>query len=246
MPVSRPSSASDPDAVPVLAARAVARSFHVGESTVQALAGVDLEVGEGELVVIAGPSGSGKSTLLHLLGALDRPDAGQIRIEGRDVAALSEHGRTLLRRRRLGFVFQAFHLVPVLSAVENVELPLLVDGIPRRERRERAVTELERVGLAARLDHRPDRLSGGERQRVAVARALVHRPRAVLADEPTGNLDSDNALRVFDLLAELGAAAGTTIVISTHDPLLVDRSPRIVRLRDGRVESDLRTAGVPA
>ncbi len=245
MPAIRSSSAATPDAVPVLAARAVARAFRVGESVVQALAGVDLEIGEGELVVIAGPSGSGKSTLLHLLGALDRPDAGQIRVEGRDVAALSEHGRTLLRRRRLGFVFQAFHLVPVLSAVENVELPLLIDAIPRRERRERAVTELERVGLAARLDHRPDRLSGGERQRVAVARALVHRPRAVLADEPTGNLDSDNALRVFELLAELGAATGTTVVVSTHDPLLVERAPRIVRLHDGRVESDLRVGGDP-
>jgi putative ABC transport system ATP-binding protein len=231
-----------PAAAPVLAAEAVERTFELGEERVRALAGVDLEVGAGELVVVAGPSGSGKSTLLHLLGTLDAPDAGRIRIEGRDVAELSERERTLLRRRRLGFVFQAFHLVPVLTAVENVEMPLVVDGVAPRERRERARVALERVGLGARLGHRPDRLSGGERQRVAVARALVHRPTAVLADEPTGNLDSDNARRVFDLLAELGRADGAAIVISTHDPVLVERAPRVVRLRDGRIERDERRA----
>jgi putative ABC transport system ATP-binding protein len=226
----------------VLAAERVERAFVLGGERVRALAGVDLEVGAGELVVVAGPSGSGKSTLLHLLGTLDAPDSGRVRIEGRDVAALSERERTLLRRRRLGFVFQAFHLVPVLTALENVEMPLVVDGVAPRERRRRATAALERVGLGARLGHRPDRLSGGERQRVAVARALVHRPGAVLADEPTGNLDSDNARRVFDLLAELGREEGAAIVVSTHDPVLVERAARVVRLRDGRVERDERRA----
>ncbi|GMU65380.1 MAG: ABC transporter ATP-binding protein [Acidobacteriota bacterium] len=227
-------------AAPTFRAEGVARTFRWGEVEVRALAGLDLEVAPGELVVVAGPSGSGKSTLLHLLGALDAPDAGRVLFAGRDLAAMSERERTLLRRRRLGFVFQAFHLVPVLSALENVEYPLVIDGVAPRERRERARVALERVGLGARLGHRPDRLSGGERQRVAVARALVHRPSAVLADEPTGNLDSDNARRVFDLLAELGREDGAAIVVSTHDAVLVERAPRVVRLRDGRVESDER------
>ncbi len=234
---------SAPSATPaVFSAHGLARSFLLGDAEVRALDGVDLEIGAGELVVVAGPSGSGKSTLLHLLGALDTPDAGRVAVEGRDLAALTERERTLLRRRRLGFVFQAFHLVPVLSALENVELPLVVDGVGARERRARATATLESVGLGARLGHRPDRLSGGERQRVAIARALVHRPRAVLADEPTGNLDSVNAGRVFDLLAGLGREAGATIVVATHDPSLVARAGRVVRLRDGRIEADERGA----
>jgi putative ABC transport system ATP-binding protein len=227
-------------ALPVFRAEGVARRYQVGEEEVQALAGVDLEIGAGELVIVAGPSGSGKSTLLHLLGTLDDPDAGRVLVEGRDVAALSERERTLLRRRRLGFVFQGFHLVPVLDALENVEYPLVVDGVPRAERRARAAAALASVGLGARMGHRPDRLSGGERQRVAIARALVHRPRAVLADEPTGNLDSANAVRVFELLATLGREHGATVVVSTHDPELVARAPRVVTLRDGRVERDER------
>ena len=234
---------SAPSATPaVFSAHGLARSYLLGDAEVRALDGVDLEIGAGELVVVAGPSGSGKSTLLHLLGALDAPDAGRVAVEGRDLAALTERERTLLRRRRLGFVFQAFHLVPVLSALENVELPLVVDGVGARERRARATATLESVGLGARLGHRPDRLSGGERQRVAIARALVHRPRAVLADEPTGNLDSVNAGRVFDLLAGLGREAGATIVVATHDPSLVARAGRVVRLRDGRIEADERGA----
>ncbi len=232
--------------VPRLVARGVSRTFRVGDTPVRALTGVDLEIGPGEVIVVAGPSGSGKSTLLHLLGALDRPDSGQVLIDGHDISTLPEQQRTLLRRSQLGFVFQSFHLVPVLTAIENVELPLLVAGVPRPERLARATEVLGHVGLAGRLHHRPDRLSGGERQRVAVARALVHRPLAVLADEPTGNLDSDNALRVFDLLADLGMAAGTSIVVSTHDPQLIARAPRVVRLRDGLVESDVRTPGVYA
>ena len=234
---------SAPSATPaVFSAHGLARSYLLGDAEVRALDGIDLEIDAGELVVVAGPSGSGKSTLLHLLGALDTPDAGRVAVEGRDLAALTERERTLLRRRRLGFVFQGFHLVPVLSALENVELPLVVDGVGARERRARATAALESVGLGARLGHRPDRLSGGERQRVAIARALVHRPRALLADEPTGNLDSVNAGRVFDLLAGLGREAGATIVVATHDPSLVARAGRVVRLRDGRIEADERGA----
>jgi putative ABC transport system ATP-binding protein len=228
-------------APPIFRARGLGRTFLLGGNVVRALAGVDLEVACGEVLLIAGPSGSGKSTLLHLLGTLDRPDAGRLEIEGRDVGALSERERTLLRRRRIGFVFQAFHLVPVLSALENVEYPLRIDGIGRREGRERAAAMLAAVGLAERLDHRPDRLSGGERQRVAIARALVHRPAAVLADEPTGNLDSGTARAILDLFFALNRDLGTTVVFATHDPELLARAPRQVQLRDGRIVDDRRT-----
>ena len=203
-----------------------------------ALRGVDLAIGRGELVTVAGPSGSGKSTLLHLLGGLDEPDAGRVFVDGTDLATLGERERTLLRRRRLGFVFQTFNLVPVLSALENVEYPLLLDGRPAGERRDRAAEALAAVGLAARSGHRPDQLSGGERQRVAIARAVVHAPLALLADEPTGNLDSATAAGILDLLLALRRERGTTIVIATHDPALVARSPRRLVLRDGRIESD--------
>ncbi len=223
---------------PLFSARALARRYELGETQVVALAGVDLEIGAGEFVAIAGPSGSGKSTLLHLLGALDAPDGGSVAIEGRDLASLSERERTLLRRRRLGFVFQSFHLVPVLSALENVEYPLWIDDVPAARRRERARTMLAAVGLEHRLDHRPDRLSGGERQRVAIARALVHQPAAVLADEPTGNLDSANGAAIFDLMLAIRRDLGTTFVLATHDPALMARSPRRIELCDGRVLSD--------
>ncbi len=231
---------------PLFSARAVARRYELGETQVVALAGVDLEIGAGEFVAIAGPSGSGKSTLLHLLGALDAPDEGSVAIEGRDLASLSERERTLLRRRRLGFVFQSFHLVPVLSALENVEYPLWIDDVPAARRRERARTMLAAVGLEHRLDHRPDRLSGGERQRVAIARALVHQPAAVLADEPTGNLDSANGAAIFDLMLAIRRDLGTTFVLATHDPALMARSPRRIELRDGRVLSDSLPAGESA
>jgi putative ABC transport system ATP-binding protein len=229
-----------PPGAPVFRVRSLARRFRVGASEVRALAGVDLAIDAGELVAVAGPSGSGKSTLLHLLGTVDRPDEGTVEFEGRDTGALSERERTLLRRRRLGFVFQSFHLVPVLSALENVEVPLWIDGVPRRARRERSVAMLEAVGLGARLGHRPDRLSGGERQRVAIARALVHAPAAVLADEPTGNLDSATAGEIFDLLDALRRERGTTLVVATHDPDLVARAPRTIALRDGRIAADAR------
>ncbi len=222
----------------LFSARNAQKRYALGETEVVALAGVDVEIGAGEFVAIAGPSGSGKSTLLHLLGALDAPDGGSVAIEGRDLATLSERERTFLRRRRLGFVFQSFHLVPVLSALENVEYPLWIDDVPAAERRERARKMLAAVGLEKRLDHRPDRLSGGERQRVAIARALVHEPVAVLADEPTGNLDSANGAAIFDLMRSVRRELGTTFVLATHDPILMAASPRQIDLRDGRVVSD--------
>ena len=230
-------------AAPVFRAVALAKRYRLGDSEVAALAGVDLAVAPGEFAIVAGPSGSGKSTLLHLLGALDAPDAGRVEVEGRDLASLSEHERTRLRRRRLGFVFQAFHLVPVLSALENVEYPLLIDGVAAAERRRRAAETLDAVGLAARLAHRPDRLSGGERQRVAIARALVHRPAAVIADEPTGNLDSANAAAMVDLMARLNRELGTTFLLASHDPALIERAPRRIRLVDGRVAEDRAGGG---
>jgi putative ABC transport system ATP-binding protein len=228
---------TDP-AAPVFRAAALAKRYRLGDTDVRALDGVDLEIAAGDFAVVAGPSGSGKSTLLHLLGGLDRADGGRVEIEGRDLAALSERERTLLRRRRLGFVFQAFHLVPVLTALENVEWPLLVDRVAAEERRQRAAGALRAVGLGERLGHRPDALSGGERQRVAIARALVHRPAAVLADEPTGNLDSATAASVVELMAALNRDLGTTFVLATHDPALIERARRRIRLTDGRVVED--------
>ncbi|MEO8274694.1 MAG: ABC transporter ATP-binding protein [Thermoanaerobaculia bacterium] len=228
----------------LLEARAVRRRYSLGETEVVALAGVDIAIAAGERVAIAGPSGSGKSTLLHLLGALDRPDEGSVTIEGRDLAKLSENELTLLRRRRLGFVFQSFHLVPVLTALENVEYPLWIDDVPAAERHERARAMLEAVGLAHRVDHLPDKLSGGERQRVAIARALVHRPAAVIADEPTGNLDSANGNAIFDLLLAMRRDLGTAIVFATHDPALMARAARRVELRDGRIVADTARSGV--
>jgi putative ABC transport system ATP-binding protein len=192
------------------------------------------------VIAVAGPSGSGKSTLLNLLGTLDEPDAGTLALAGTAATAMDEHARTLFRRLRLGFVFQTFNLLPVLSAQENVELPLWLAGIRARERRTRAQATLAEVGLERRFGHRPDQLSGGEQQRVAIARALVHQPLAVLADEPTGNLDSETAAGVMDLLMALNHARGTAFVVSTHDPALIARVPRCVRLRDGRVIADER------
>ena len=227
---------------PVFCARGLVKRYAMGESIVEALRGVDLEVGAGEVVAVAGPSGSGKSTLLHLLGTLDEPDAGSLEVAGTAVAAMDERARTLFRRLRLGFVFQTFNLLPVLSAEENVELPLWLAGVGGRERRARARAALAEVGLGGRVGHRPDQLSGGERQRVAIARALVHRPLAVLADEPTGNLDSETAVAVMDLLTALNRSGGTAFVVCTHDPALIARAPRRVFLRDGRVVADERGA----
>jgi putative ABC transport system ATP-binding protein len=231
---------------PLFRARALARCYRLGETEIRALDGVDLEIARGELVALCGPSGSGKSTLLHLLGALDAPDSGTAEFDGTILAKLGEGERTLVRRRRLGFVFQSFHLVPVLTALENVEYPLWLDDVAAPERRRRAEAALRAVGLAGRAGHRPEKLSGGERQRVAVARALVHEPVAILADEPTGNLDSANGAAIFELLETLRRERGTTVVVATHDPRWIERAPRRVELRDGRIVGDSAAPGAGA
>jgi putative ABC transport system ATP-binding protein len=220
-------------------ARNLRKQYRLGAVVIEALRGLDLEVARGEFVVVAGPSGSGKTSLLNLLGCLDEPDGGQVLFGGVDLATLGPGEKTQLRRRQLGFVFQSFNLLPVLSAFENVEYPLWIDGIPRADRKRRAEEALAAVGLGDRLRHRPDQLSGGERQRVSLARALVHEPLAILADEPTANLDSRTAAEVVDLLARMNVERGTTFVFATHDPAIVERAPRTIRLVDGRVAEDV-------
>lgn len=222
----------------IIEASGLDKSYRLGQVRVAALRGVDLVVHTGELLVVAGPSGSGKSTLLNVIGTIDEPDAGTVRFEGRDLGGCSEREKTLLRRRRLGFVFQSFNLVPVLSALENVEYPLVIDGVGSTERRRRAATALAWVGLADRGHHRPDQMSGGERQRVAVARALVHEPAVVLADEPTANLDSQTAAAIVDLLLRLNRERGITFLFATHDATIIARAPRVLEMRDGCVAAN--------
>ncbi|MBW6432209.1 ABC transporter ATP-binding protein [Actinoplanes hulinensis] len=216
---------------PVIELAEVTRSYPGG---VHALRSVDLSVDQGELIAIVGPSGSGKSTMLNVIGTLDRPTTGTVRIDGHDVARLSDRQLSALRANRIGFVFQSFHLAPGRDAVANVADGLLYAGLPKRERERRAEAALVRVGLGDRLGHRPHQLSGGERQRVAVARAVAGDPAVLLADEPTGNLDTASGQGVMDLLRELNAA-GTTVLVITHDHDIADTLPRQVPMRDGRV-----------
>ncbi len=225
-------------ATPVVRLRGVTKEYAGG---VRALDGVDLTIGEGELLGIVGPSGSGKSTLLHIVGTLDRPSAGTVEIAGYDIASLSDRRLSALRARRIGFVFQAFHLVPGVGALENVAEGLLYSGLPRARRREMAAEALARVGLGDRMKHRPHELSGGQRQRVAIARAVVGEPALLLADEPTGALDSASGEAVMTLLHELNAE-GATIAVITHDTEIAGRLPRQVRIRDGRVVADTSLA----
>jgi putative ABC transport system ATP-binding protein len=210
---------------------------------VTALDHTSLSVAAGEFLAIAGPSGSGKSTLLNLIGCIDKPTSGRILISGIDTGALSPARTTQLRREKIGFVFQTFNLIPVFTAAENVEFPLLIQGLSADERRTRVAAALESVGLASRAHHRPDLLSGGERQRVAVARAIVGRPALVLADEPTANLDTLNATQLIELMRDLNGRIGLTFIFSTHDQRLLEHTPRIVRLTDGRVVSDSHAEG---
>lgn len=219
-------------------AEAVTRNFPLDHSDVRALDEVSLRVSAGEFLAIAGPSGSGKTTLLNLIGCIDKPTSGRIVLDGEDTTKLTPARTTALRRAKIGFVFQTFNLIPVFTASENVEFPLLVQGVSGGERRRRAAEALKSVGLASRAAHRPDMLSGGERQRVAVARAIVHHPALVLADEPTANLDTHNATQLIDLMRELNRNLGLTFLFSTHDQRLLEHTPRIVRLCDGRVVSD--------
>jgi putative ABC transport system ATP-binding protein len=222
----------------VLEARDLRKSFGEGETEVEALRGVNLGVQEGEMLAIMGRSGSGKSTMLTLLGGVDVPTSGQVLLEGTDLASLDDDGRTLIRRRRIGFVFQAFNLLPILTAEENVALPLELDGMPAKQARERAVKMLELVGLATRRNHLPGKMSGGEQQRVAIARALVIEPAILLADEPTGNLDSSNSKRITHVLRELVDQHGQTIIMVTHDSAVAEQADRVVYLLDGQVERE--------
>ncbi len=217
---------------------AVSRRYPLDHSYVSALDDASLDVAVGEFLAIAGPSGSGKTTLLNLIGCIDKPTAGRIVLDAQETSALKPAELTRLRREKIGFVFQTFNLIPVFTAAENVEYPLLVQGVGARERASRAAAALESVGLASRAGQRPDLLSGGERQRVAVARAIVHRPALVLADEPTANLDTHNATQLIDLMRDLNHSLGLTFIFSTHDQRLLEHTPRIVRLCDGRVVSD--------
>jgi putative ABC transport system ATP-binding protein len=219
----------------LIEARGLAKTYRLGQVDVQALRGVDADVAAGEFIAITGPSGSGKSTLMHILGCLDSPTAGSYRLDGEDVGTLSGKRLAHVRNRKVGFVFQTFNLMPRLTVEENVALPLKYrGGIPRAERRIRALKLLERLGLSDRIGHRPDELSGGERQRVAIARALVGEPAILMADEPTGNLDSQAGAEVLATFAELHGT-GHTIVLVTHDPGVAARAERVIQMSDGRV-----------
>jgi putative ABC transport system ATP-binding protein len=220
---------------PVLQLQGVHKTYRLGAHVVQALKGVDLALAPGEMLALTGPSGSGKSTVLHIAGLVDRADAGSVRLRDADVAGLDETAATLLRRDAIGFVFQSFNLVPVMTVDENVDYPLFIAGLPPAQRRERVAEVLQAVGLDEHAQHKPDALSGGQRQRVAIARALVKRPALVIADEPTANLDSRTADQVLDLMREQGHRHGAAFLIATHDERLLARCDRIVRLRDGQI-----------
>jgi putative ABC transport system ATP-binding protein len=220
----------------VVRAVGLTRRYEMGDSFVDALRGVDLEITRGEFVALVGPSGSGKSTVLNLIGGLDRPTSGEVWINSTELSASDERALTRHRRQHVGFVFQSFNLLPRLTAEENVALPLMFSGIPEKERLARAQMLLERVGLGARLTHRPTQLSGGEQQRVAIARALVGQPALLLADEPTGNLDTTIGAEIMSLLKELNQEQELTLLVVTHDPEIAGFSDRVVKLRDGRVE----------
>ncbi len=218
--------------------RQVSRCYRLGSTEIHALRDIDLAIEAGELLAIWGPSGSGKSTLLNLLGLIDAADSGELAFDGEPVARLTEQAKTTLRSRKIGFIFQSFNLIPVMSALENVMLPLLLQSLPPLEAKSRALHWLERVGLQAFTGARPDLLSGGQRQRVAIARALVTEPLVVIADEPTANLDSMNSKAVIDLIIDLNRSSGVTCIFSTHDPRLLERIPRRLLMTDGRIVED--------
>jgi putative ABC transport system ATP-binding protein len=229
--------------MPLIELREVTKSYRIGEQQILALAGIDLDIEQGEYAAIIGPSGSGKSTLMHLLGCLDTPTTGRMSIDGVDVSRAGGNRLSEMRNEKIGFVFQSFNLVPRTTAVAQVELPLAYAGVKSAERRRRAEAALALVGLADRMDHRPNELSGGQQQRVAVARALVTAPAMLLADEPTGNLDSQSTAEVLAIIDRLNAS-GRTVVLITHEDEVARHAKRVVRLVDGRVVSDVRQAPV--
>jgi putative ABC transport system ATP-binding protein len=221
--------------VPLYELRGVVKTYGSGDAKVDAVAGIDLRVRRGEFLVIAGPSGSGKTTLLQLLGALDRPSAGEILFEGKDIDRMGDGALARLRRDTLGFIFQQFNLIPTLTAAQNVEVALAPAGLKRAQRHERARELLERVRLGDRAAHLPSQLSGGEQQRVAIARALANEPEVLLADEPTGNLDTATGEEIIGLLRTLSSDEGLSVILITHDPAIASAAPRVVRLRDGHL-----------
>jgi putative ABC transport system ATP-binding protein len=232
-----------PDAL--IALDDITKVYHMGDVEVQALAGVSLRIERGEFVALMGASGSGKSTLMNLIGCLDRPSSGSYWLQGQDIAKLDKNSLAEIRNRSLGFVFQSFHLLPRTTALENVELPLLYAGVPTRERHRRARAALTRVGLGDRLHHHPNQMSGGQQQRVAIARAIVTEPPVILADEPTGNLDSRTSVEIMALFQELGRS-GMTIVVVTHEPDIAEYTRRVLNMRDGVIQSDERRTQVIA
>jgi putative ABC transport system ATP-binding protein len=227
----------------VVKVEAVTKVYQSNALAVQALAGIDLEIRKGDFAVLVGPSGSGKTTLLNLIGGLDTPTSGRIWVGDTDIGRLSKSELSRLRLRQIGFVFQEFNLIPVLSAVENVEFIMLLQGVPDAERRRRSSALLKELGLEGLEDRRPNELSGGQQQRVAVARALAAEPIIILPDEPTANLDSKAGGALMDMMRRLNEERGATFVFSTHDPMVVERAKRVIRLRDGRVEADERRTG---
>ena len=213
----------------------IQKSYTLGKTRFTAIDDLSLEVGEGEFVALAGPSGSGKTTLLNLAGCIDKPDSGRVWVDGEDVTEVPLSGLARKRRLRIGFVFQNFSLIPVLTALENVEYPLMISGMPGRERRQFAAEWLDRVGLAEHSGKKPDQLSGGQRQRVAIARAMISAPGVVIADEPTASLDSVTTGSILDLMEQINRETGTTVFVATHDPLVMERAARTIEMRDGRI-----------
>ncbi|MFO0012248.1 MAG: ABC transporter ATP-binding protein [Planctomycetota bacterium] len=236
--------------MPIIEIRNLTKQFGTGDLAVEVLRGVNLSIAAGEFVALMGPSGSGKSTLMSIIGGIEPPSGGQVLLDGVDISTLDDDQRTLLRRRKIGFVFQAFNLIPTLSALENVALPMELDGLPRTQARARAIQALDRVEMRHREQHTPSKLSGGEQQRVAIARAIAIEPMILLADEPTGNLDSRQSGRVTELLRSLALDSQQTIVMVTHDAQVARAAFRLVKFRDGNIESDMTkdefSTGAPA